>query len=196
MRFSPLLLLSFCLTLSAGAQQIPQANPNSEAAAKPGAPSLNPADSLKVKRTIFITSIYKGKTRLPSKSLESLFSKDALASRQYHKGRILQPIGPLVSASGIVLSFIAIKGKPATEEVVYRNDYFTVHYTERSRPQLIGGLMLFTGGVVMVELSNDLIARAARQYNARFRNQQSTAPSVSFHLGVTPSSGVGLIGRF
>lgn len=196
MKLALLIILLVGPMLSAEAQQISQAKPNSEEVARLGALPLSPVDSLATKRTIFVTTLYKAGTRLPSASVESLFKNNALATRWYFTGRMLQPIGPLVSGGGVVLVFFAIKGKPATEEVVYRNDYFTVHYTERSRPQLISGLLLFAGGIILIELSNDLIGRSARQYNARFRNQQSTAPGVSFHLGITPSAGVGLYARF
>jgi hypothetical protein len=142
------------------------------------------------------TNVYRGSEKLTSESVRNLYRNDAPASRLYGRGKVLQPLGPLVSLAGVALSYVAIKGKPASEVVVYRNDYFTVNYTKRSRPLFFGGLGLFAGGIVLVELSEEFINRSVMQYNMQLRSRQSGIARPTLHFGVTPSAGIGVYARF
>ncbi|WP_215238912.1 hypothetical protein [Dyadobacter helix] len=153
-------------------------------------------DSLTVKRKILTTLIYRKGIKLSPEMIRTLYSENKNARRSYLSGQILKPLGPLLSASGVVLGYIAIKGKPASANIHYNNQDITAHYTIRSRPKLAAGLGMFIAGIVMLESGNELIVRSSRQYNSKIGSQKTTSFQPSFHFGITHSGNLGVYARF
>lgn len=77
-------------------------------------------------------------------------------------GGYLKPLGALVSVGGIGLSYIAIKGKPASVVVEGK----TYDYSIRSLPKLLAGLGGFVGGICLMEFGHELQESAVDVYNA------------------------------
>lgn len=153
-------------------------------------------DSLHSRRNIFSTSIYQGKLKLLPAAVLTLYRDDAQAKRHYRTGQILQPVAPLVSVAGVVLSYVALKGKSGTYNGFYNGKPVSAVYTARSRPKLAAGLGLFVAGIALVEFSSELVAKSARGYNLRHEGQLVSQERPTLHFGVTPSRNLGLFARF
>ncbi|MBB5283244.1 hypothetical protein HNQ92_001370 [Rhabdobacter roseus] len=152
------------------------------------------SDTLLVRRRAFSSTVYQAGQRVAPQAVRALYREQPEARQPYLWGRALQPWGPLVSVSGLALGYVALKGKSASTELRYNGEIITANYTIRSRPQLAAGLALFVGGICLLELSNDLIARSAQRYNVQLKRSPRT--TLSLQAGITPSGNLGLYARF
>nr|WP_295923754.1 hypothetical protein [uncultured Dyadobacter sp.] len=158
--------------------------------------ALPAQDSLTTKRKILSTSIYRNATRLSSEAIRALYEGNKKARKSYLSGKILTPAGPVISAAGIALGYVAIKGKPASANIHYNQQDITAQYTIRDRTKLAAGVGLFIGGFVLLEFSNDLIVRSTRRFNSELKYLQAADPKPSLHFGITPSGNLGVFARF
>jgi hypothetical protein len=155
-----------------------------------------PSDTLRSERSVLSTAIYQDDVKLSFGTIRGLYKENKAARNSYLAGKILQPLGPVISLAGLGLGYIGYKGRPASSDINYNNEDITVDYTIRSQPKLIGGLALFVGGFVLVETANDLIGRSVRKFNTTLHKQDSTAHRPSIHFGITPTGHVGLYASF
>lgn len=188
------LLILVVMVLPAWSEAQDQAH--SEPMADNGAHSSVQDDSLTTRRKVASTSIYQNRTKLSPAAVMALYHDNRAARNSYRRARILQPVGPVVSAAGITLGYLAIKGKPASADIHYNQRDTTVHYIVRSRIKLVAGLGLFVGGMALLELSNDLMMRSAARFNLARRDSRPTALKPVFHFGITPSGNLGLFASF
>ncbi|GAB3544176.1 hypothetical protein [Spirosoma fluminis] len=160
-------------------------------------------DSLWTKRSFFSTAIIQHGNRLDRHSISQLLSENAPAQTLYQRGQLLKPIGPLLGVSGLVISYIALKGTPKT---AYARGVGTptnpsppdvlVEYTSRSLPALLGGVGLVVGGLCLIEISNGLTAKSIRVYNASILSHRPTSGLQTVRLGVTTAGTIGFEASF
>lgn len=153
-------------------------------------------DSLTTKRKVLSTSIYRDGTKLSSEAIRTLYRENKKARKSYTSGQILTPLGPLISATGIALGYVAIKGKSASVNIHYNQKDITAKYTIRDRTKLAAGVGLFIGGIVLLEFSNELIVRSTRRFNSELKYLQVADRKPSLHFGVTPSGNLGVFACF
>lgn len=153
-------------------------------------------DSLRSNRKVLSTDIFQDSVKLRPKLVAALYKDAPSIHRQYRLGRLLRPVGPLISVSGIALSYVALKGKPASANINYNNVDITADYIIRSRPKLIGGLGLFVGGFVLLEFSNELISNSVKRFNLRQKGQNASALRAPVHFGLTPTGDFALFVPF
>lgn len=157
----------------------------------------NTTDSLRSLRQLLTTAIYNDAVKLRPSAVVSLYSQDTLALRNYKWGQRIKPLGPLMAAAGIALGYVAIKGKQVPAEFSYNGQMITSSYIVRDRLKLGAGIGFLIGGMCLVELSNDLIARSVIRFNSSHRNTQASSHQRPLlQLGVTPSGKLGLYARF
>lgn len=148
-------------------------------------------DSLLYKRNFIFGKIYQKNMEVNRKTIDSLFKNDVFAVKKYRLGSTLKPIGPLVSVGGLAISYLAIKGKPASTFVEGKN----YDYTIRSLPKLLVGIGSFVGGICLIEWSNELLSKSTDSYNSKLRKKKvSMLHEAKF--GITPSGNVGIYAKF
>ena len=148
-------------------------------------------DSLMYKRGVITGKMQQKGRDVNIKALEGLLKEHPKALKKYRWGSYLRPLGPLVSAGGVALCYIAIKGKPASATVEGQ----TYPYTIRNLPMLIAGIGAFAGGICIVEFSHELQSRAADIYNSGL-NKKKTSLLQNTKFGITPNGNIGLYARF
>ena len=153
-------------------------------------------DTLRSVRGVFSTAIFQKETRLRPAAVMALYRDDAVARRRFRAGQMLTPVAPLVSLIGVGLGYVALKGKRGTYVGYYNGDPVEAPYVARSRPQLVAGLGLFVAGIVLVELSNELVASSAQGYNNRHEGQLISKARPKINFGITPGGNLGLFARF
>lgn len=158
--------------------------------------SLPVQDSLTTKRKVLSTSIYRNGAKLSSQAIRTLYQENKKARKSYLSGQILTPLGPVLSAAGIGLGYVAIKGKPASANIHYNQKDITVQYTIRDRTKLAAGLGLFIGGFVLLEFSNELTVRSTRRFNSELKYLQVADKKPVLHFGITPSGNLGAFVSF
>jgi hypothetical protein len=146
-------------------------------------------DSLSSKRIFIETRIYKDGIMLSPSEVNSRYIHVPSASKDYLRGRIMMPAGVLVSFAGIYLGYDALKGEP--KETGINGELY--QYTLRSLPKLLIGIAGLAAGVSLIEYSNDLKARSARNYN---KWSEKNKKPISMNFGLTPSSRIGLYANF
>ena len=161
------------------------------------------SDSVLAKRTFFSTTITQRGNRLNRRSSIELLEDTPQAQANYRRGQLLKPLGPLLIASGLVIGYIAVKGTPKT---AYARGIGTpanpsppdvlVDYTSRNLPALVGGVGLLIGGLCLIELSNEMVAKSIRLYNAQVVPHRSVSGLQTIQLGITTSGGVGFEANF
>ncbi|GAB3513284.1 hypothetical protein GCM10027341_55120 [Spirosoma knui] len=132
-----------------------------------------------------------------------MLSENSQAQAFYQRGQLLKPIGPLLGVSGIVVSYIALKG---TQKTAYARGVGTpanpsppdvlVAYTSRSLPALLGGVGLLVSGLCLIEISNGLTAKSINVYNASVLSNRPTSGLQAVRLGVTTAGNIGLEASF
>lgn len=148
-------------------------------------------DSLLYKRGVFFGRVYRKNAALDLKTLKALFKDNAAAARKHRLGSYVKPLGALVSVGGLGLSYIAIKGKPASVVVEGK----TYDYAIRSLPKLLAGIGGFVGGICLMEFGHELQGSAVDVYNAGLgKKRVSLLKNAS--LGITPSGNIGLFAKF
>ncbi len=148
-------------------------------------------DSLIYKRGVITGKMQQKGRDLKMKALEELLKQHPKALKKYRWGSYLRPLGPLVSAGGVALCYIAIKGKPASATVEGQ----TYPYTIRDLPMLIAGIGAFAGGICIVEFSHELQSKAADIYNSGL-NRKKASLLQNTKFGITPNGNIGLYARF
>ncbi|UTA69593.1 MULTISPECIES: hypothetical protein [Emticicia] len=150
-------------------------------------------DTLVTKRVFVTTVIYRNGFKLPHKRVKSLF-KDTWQPRvKYNWGTLVAPVGTAITAAGLGLTVIALKGTPATTFAEGRD----VNYTVRSLPKVLMGIGIVTVGVCLIEASNEWVQSSVNIYNARQNNLRArTSVIQKINLGFTDSNGLGLSMRF
>ena len=155
-------------------------------------PTKDPSDSLHYKRNIFGGRFYQKDSVMGKKKMLRLFKDNPKLSKQYRFGRILSPVGPLVSVGGVALSYLALKGNQFSVNVEGQN----YDYTVRSVPQLIAGIGAFVGGLCLIEWSNEMLSKSADRYNKNLEKSKKTGLIQHINLGITPSGNLGLWAKF
>lgn len=148
-------------------------------------------DSLKYTRKILMGTVSRKGTVLEQKALKELFRENTAAGHKYRLGRYMKPLGVLVSVGGIGLSYIALKGKPASVVV----EGIKYDYTIRSLPKLIAGIGGFFGGICLIEFGHELQGASVNIYNSSLQKDR-TSLLRSVRFGITPSGNMGLFARF
>ncbi|WP_460946698.1 hypothetical protein [Spirosoma daeguense] len=165
-------------------------------------------DTIAIKRRLLTTGLYfKGK-RLSMAGALYTFQKAPKSMPKslnlYQWGSGLKPFGPLMVLTGVYVGYIAVKGKTATANVRGLGGTLSnpvvpdvpVNYTVRNLPHLLAGVGLVIGGISLIELSNELIAKAARNYNSKVWRPRKVALIYNTKFGITPDGNVGLLARF
>ncbi len=140
-------------------------------------------DSLVAKRGILSTQVYLQNKKLNAKELEEIFQTTWQPHIKYKWANILKPAGPILAIGGVGLAYVALKGKPTTALVNQKE----VNYTVRSLPKLLIGLSLVTGGLCLIESSNELTSNAVRIYNATLNTNRQTSFIREIKIGLNPS---------
>lgn len=160
-------------------------------------------DSLITKRALLTSAIYRNGKKLSNAAVLEAVQSISKSRTQFRWGTIVKPVGPLVSLAGVAIGYIAIKGTQATAIVRGKGSAANpnppdvqVEYTKRSVPKLLAGLGLFVGGMCLVELSNELIAKSANGYNVQLGQPRKVSFLYKLKLGITPDGNVGLYARF
>jgi len=150
------------------------------------------SDSLSYRRSIFSGKFYQKDSVMSRKKMIKLFKDEPKLLKQYHFGKYLRPVGPLVSLGGIFLGYIAVKGKPASVEVEGKN----YDYTIRSAPKLLAGIGALVAGLCLIEWSNELLSKSADRHNNNLGKSRKSGFIQHINLGITPSGNVGLCAKF
>lgn len=143
------------------------------------------------KRSFIFGEMYQNGIKLKKTIINSLLKKDPNTAKKYHLGYYLKPIGPLISAGGLAIGYLAIKGTPASTFVEGKN----YEYTIRSLPKLLVGIGSFVGGIGLIEWSNELLSKSADRYNLQLRKNKVSLLH-EFKLGITPSGNIGIYAKF
>lgn len=152
-------------------------------------------DSLTAKRHILGASIHQNGKKLRMGETWKLLEGNRKARRSFLSGKLLTPVGPVLSGVGAALGYLAIKGKPAVAYIQYNQENITTHYVIRSRPKLAAGIVLFFGGFVLVESSKDLISRSVKKFNLQPKNPDG-AQKLDVQVGINSNGQLTLSGRF
>jgi|GEM_PF-6288870 len=162
------------------------------------------ADSLQARRGLLTTRLYANGQLLTNRTVREAFRSYPKALTPYHWGRGLRPVGPLLALGGLAVGYKGIRGEAASALVrgtktpsdPYPADV-RVDYRVRSLPTVLGGLGMLISGLVLIEISNGLTARAATTFNAGVRaSGRSHFHLEQVYLGPSPSGGVGLVATF
>ncbi|MBX2952653.1 MAG: hypothetical protein KF870_09110 [Leadbetterella sp.] len=143
------------------------------------------ADTLTVKRGIFISGVYRKGVRLNNTMLLDLYAKNKAydAEKQLKHSRFMLPTGAAVSVAGFAVSIHALAGK---KHSVYVDN---VEYTYYKRPimNLLGGIGMIAAGVCLMEFGNDKKIYSVDLYNKKKKYDVLT-PSIGLnqqgHLGL------------
>jgi hypothetical protein len=146
-------------------------------------------DTLYAKRVFLGTKIYKNSIHLSNSFVKSTLKLDSHANTKYTWGKIIQPVGPLVTVGGIALM---VKGlTPQYNDVIIDNVKYT--YAERSLKNTLLGLGISALGLCLIESSNELIQHSVDIYNDSVRNRKH---KVSYQWGITPEGNIGIAMKF
>lgn len=161
------------------------------------------SDSLIARRRFLTTVFYRNGKRLRNTTVIRSFLSNRKSVNQFQWGHVLNPIGPLVSLSGLAIGHLAVQGTThkapisgiRTPATPYPDD-IEVEYKKRNLPLLLAGLGIFVGGICLIEISNDLMRKPADTYNATLKKQPKTAFLSRVRLEITPNGNLGLLARF
>lgn len=166
-------------------------------------PYPNNTDSLTIKRHFITTVIRKDNQRLPHDTLRSLLKPTSGALKAYQWGNILKPVGPVLIAASIAVSYLGIKGEQKTAfirgvgtKVNPNPDDVEVTYVKRSTPKVLAGLGLFVLGLYFIERSNELTATSVRLYNAKPAPIRMLSRIETVTFGITSTGNFGLEAHF
>lgn len=143
------------------------------------------ADTLTVKRGIFISGVYRKGVRLNNSMLFDLYAKNKAydAEKQLKRSRLLLPAGAVVSVAGFAVSINALVG---TKHTAYIDN---VEYTYYKRPiiNVLGGIGMIAAGVCLMEFGNDKKVRSIDLYNKK-KKYDALTPAIGLnqqgHLGL------------
>ncbi|MBD2700714.1 hypothetical protein IC229_08705 [Spirosoma sp. BT702] len=167
-----------------------------------------PADSIASKRHFLTTGLYMNGKRLSTSSVLYTYQKAPKSMPKslnlYQLGSFLKPVGPLMVVTGVYIGYLAIKGKPATAMVrgtggTYLNPVVPdvpAEYTVRNLPRLLAGIGMVIGGIAVIEFSNELVAKSAKNYNSKLSRPRRVAILNNAKFGITPDGNIGLYARF
>lgn len=167
----------------------------------PAASYLDMADSLLTVRHMFSTTISQCGKDLPKSSIIQVLNATPVALSAYQKGKILQPVGPVLIVSGLALSYIGLQGKtvsgyirPVRTLTNPSGPDLPVDYTVRNLTEVIGGIGLIVGGFCLIELSNGLLAKSVKLHNDRVIPRRLRLQNIK--VGMTTGGNVGLTASF
>jgi len=147
------------------------------------------ADTLHYVRNGVLGNLYQKGSKLSYGELLELYKRTPQGLESLKLSRSLRIASPLVAIGGITIGAIALKGEKRWAHME-SGDYY---YTYRSKPKLLGGLILLAGGLCLFEKSNDLIARSGKAYNKAYVAKKLMSKA---NIGITPSGGVGIVASF
>ncbi|GAB3693353.1 hypothetical protein GCM10027592_13150 [Spirosoma flavus] len=192
-------------------EPIELANLEKVASALPTETSLTapeaPFDTITAKRHFITTGLYINGKRLSTSSILYTYQKAPKAMpkslNMYQLGSFLKPVGPLMVVTGVYVGYLAVKGKPATGMIrgirtagnPYPSDV-PAEYTVRNLPRLLAGIGMVIGGIAVIEFSNELVAKSAKNYNSKLSRPRKVALLYNTKFGITPDGNVGLYARF
>lgn len=161
--------------------------------------SVDLSDTLSTKRRIFSTNVYEKGQKLTNSAVIKLLEDTRQAKKKFQLSILMKPAAALLAVSGVWLGYEGIKG---TEQTAMIRGVRTpgnsnvpdvqVNYVKRSLPKVLGGLGLFLGGLLLVELSNDLTAKSVVLYNVKSVSRTSVSMIKTVKVGLTTSGGLGL----
>lgn len=160
-----------------------------QANAQSTASSEDLADTLQSIRKGLTTSLYQDGKKLSYQELLELYKHTPQGLEPLKWSRPLRIAGPVVALGGIALGAVALKGEQRWA-YLESGDYY---YTYRSKPKLLGGLILLAGGLCLFELSNDLVTRSGNAYNKAYLAKKLMSDA---KVGITPSGGIGIVASF
>lgn len=161
-----------------------------------------PGDTLRAKRRLFTTDIYRQQEKLSPAAIDALFAPAPQAANTFRWAKRLKPVGSLVSLAGLVVGYIGIKGTQATATVRGKRTPSNpsppdveVTYTNRRLPVVLGGLGLLIGGICLIEVANEGIHRSVTLFNASAGPQRSFSSIKVVKFGLTNSNRLGLVAQ-
>ena len=161
------------------------------------------SDSLIARRRFLTTVFYRNGKKLANTTVIRNFLSNQKSVNQFQWGHVLNPIGPLISLSGLAIGYLAFKGNTASAYITGvrtpTNPYpadIPVEYTEHSLTKLVAGLGLFVGGICLIEISNELIRKPANTYNSTLRRPTKVTFLRQVRVEITPRGNLALLGRF
>lgn len=179
-------LFKFCLAISL--LLLPMLNGHAQSSPA-DARQQELSDTLRIVRKGLTTSLYQQEEKRSYRELLELYQDTPHGLKPLRWSRPLRIAGPVVAVGGVALGAVALKGVQRTVVIEEK----TYHYTERSKPKLLGGLLLLAGGLCLFELSNDLVARSGKAYNQAYIARKLLSET---KVGITPLGGVGVVAGF
>lgn len=183
------LLVLMMANVSCFAQLVARLNPETtnETNTNPLKNLTETPDSLIYKRNMLLGKMFIKNKVADKKAVVELLKNDPQSLKNYKWGTSLTPVGPLMIAGGVGVSYWAVKGKQASAFVEGQN----YNYTIRSVPKLVIGIGAILGGLCLVEWSNELQAKAANRYNSNITKKRVTFIK-RVRIGVNPEGNIGI----
>lgn len=156
---------------------------------------LSPSDSLFVDRKAFTTTVYRNSVKLSDNRFALLLQPSRNWSKKFQISRIILPAGPVIAAGGVYLAYDAIKGVPMVAEI----DGKVYPYTVRSLPKLLGGIVIFVGGMSLIESANETKANAVNWYNGYLTTElenSKVGTNAELRFGIQDSGRIGFVMKF